>query len=1101
MRRLTKMKLINWHYFTNETVIFDGDTLITGDNSVGKSTLVDALQLAIVANVKKVRFNASAMEDRTTRDLKGYLRGKTGTEGQNSLLRSDDFSSYVVLEITRKDKQYLAGVVFDYYGVTGEEEHVFFMIDEEPLSDDLFFHEPGNPRNRRQFFDYLKARDVKHRTYRNDINRYNYDLRQLFGGVKESFFSLFTKGISFSPITNLRRFVYDYILEEQSIDVETMRVYLEKFRQVELIIEDTKKEIEALEEIENQYKDIEKLRQNLAVNDYMVKRGNWEKELARLRQEESNKAENERKAKALEGELSLTADGKKKLMVGLEDLEKAVAENEVARKEQELGNQISLLRDKLHELEKLENNLTRQFRQEARELNDLTEIISSVEGPVDFSRALIKGKELWEEASEKPLNAFPESWPELAQSWYKVREWLTLQGYERKMEEESLKKDIAALNENIEELKKNQVLGSSSPVMKLKRVLEENLKGSSGEKVAVNLLCELTEIKDRRWQDAVEGYLHTRKFDILVPPDSFEEALFLYEREKLNKGIEGVGLVDTKKLLENWVQPKENSLAGEISAETDYAAAYADFLLGSLIKCENVEELFAHRRGITTSCILYDDYAFRQIPRSFYEVPYIGREAVRFQLERRLAELKDLEGQFTKLAALIEHFKAAGLYTADKKDRYAAWSENIKVLKDKESLSKELNEKHQEFITLDFSELNRLKEEKKLLKGKIGELDKEEKRLSENKGVISGIVGSLIKVIDALRDNVEALERVYLGYTEALDDTLQKDCIAKWDKESAKRDVATLAANYASNREGINTRINNLMVKLVQVRSDFTHEFNFSGDPSLDNNDSFRERYRILTESHLKDYQEKAEDARRQAEQTFQENFVAKLGEYIARAEEDTNELNRALKDMRFGNDTYRFSLTAKSDMRRYYKMITDKRIHSGSIFQSVFFEDHGDAIKDLFAEISRRENELQDTMQDFTDYRSFLDFEIIITDNHGNKKYFSRVSRVQSGGETQVPFYVAILASFYQVYQLYRKQDALPLVVFDEAFNRMDADRIEESITFMKNLGFQAIIVAPTGKIQLIIPHVNTNLIIMREGFNSFIERASRKELLELED
>ena len=112
MRHLTKVKLINWHFFTDETIIVDGSTLITGDNGSGKSTLVDAIQVAIVANLKKVRFNSSAMEDRTTRDLKSYLRGKTGTEGRTTFLRNHDFSSYIVLEITHtlSGKPYLIGL-------------------------------------------------------------------------------------------------------------------------------------------------------------------------------------------------------------------------------------------------------------------------------------------------------------------------------------------------------------------------------------------------------------------------------------------------------------------------------------------------------------------------------------------------------------------------------------------------------------------------------------------------------------------------------------------------------------------------------------------------------------------------------------------------------------------------------------------------------------------------------------------------------------------------------------------------------------------------------------------------------------------------------
>ena len=81
MRHLTKVKLINWHFFTDETIVIDGSTLITGDNGSGKSTLVDAIQVAIVANLKKVRFNSSAMEDRTTRDLKSYLRARRARKG------------------------------------------------------------------------------------------------------------------------------------------------------------------------------------------------------------------------------------------------------------------------------------------------------------------------------------------------------------------------------------------------------------------------------------------------------------------------------------------------------------------------------------------------------------------------------------------------------------------------------------------------------------------------------------------------------------------------------------------------------------------------------------------------------------------------------------------------------------------------------------------------------------------------------------------------------------------------------------------------------------------------------------------------------------
>ena len=1105
MRHLTKVKLINWHFFTNETIVIDGSTLITGDNGSGKSTLVDALQVAIVANLKRIRFNSSAMEDRTTRDLKSYLRGKTGTEGRTTFLRNHDFSSYIVLEITHtlSGKPYLIGVVFDYYHVTREEGHIFFKIDEEPLHDDLFFYEPQKPRNRRQFFDYLKARGIKHRQYRNDINGYIYDLRQLFG-AKESFFSLFTKGISFSPITDLRRFVYDYILEEQDIDVENMREYFEKFRQVELMIEETRKEIAELEKIETQYGEIEKFRRNLDINDYMVARARWEAELVKLNKGKRSLKESKTKLKMLEEQVLKTEDKKARLEEEIPRLEQAIRENEVAIKEEKLKQILEDLRKRLAELMRLEGNLLRQVKIETGELQTLIEILREVEAPLPLSQKLLQAEEIWKQVLESRCGSFPvspEKRRETATSWKKAREWLTVQTHAWNREKEMLQEKIAALKRNISELERNQVLGSDSPAMKLKGVLGEHLFLPDGEKVPVHLFCEVIDIRDRRWQNAIEGYLHTQKFDLLVLPGYFQEALSLYERHKFTLGIERVGLVNTERLMAEVRPPMTNSLAKEIESKVSYASAYANWLLGNIIKCDSEQELSRYKRAITASCMLYQNHTARQIPRSRYELPYIGREAIRFQLARRKEELQECEKNLALCREKIKISDRIAVYAADKVDRYEEWGRIYEALQEKPTVEKELAARQQELLSLDFKELNRLKEQKTALEKGKKELEDKLRGMEGEKGALLQEISFLMQQIANLEKEVSTLEVVYQGFSSQMDERLLKQCEQKWEKESAKRSPATLLGNYSGSREGLNTRLGKQMQTLIRMRTDFAHLFDFPGDPEAPDNEAFRKRHRLLAESHLGDYEKQAKEAREQAEQSFQEHFIAKLGEYIKGAEEEIKELNRALKNMRFGSDSYYFSLTAKSDMRRYYEMIMDKGIYQGSIFREAFMERHGEAIEELFAEITRHENEFRETMQTLTDYRSFLDFDIIITDSWGNKYHFSKVARDKSGGETQVPFYVAILASFYQAYQLYRKQDTLRLVVFDEAFNRMDADRIEEAVTFMKNLGFQAIVVAPTGRIRLIIPHVNTNLIVMKDGFHSFIERVSRKDLLEIEE
>ena len=43
MKTLKRVKLINWHRFTNTTIELGTSTLLSGENGAGKSTLLDAI--------------------------------------------------------------------------------------------------------------------------------------------------------------------------------------------------------------------------------------------------------------------------------------------------------------------------------------------------------------------------------------------------------------------------------------------------------------------------------------------------------------------------------------------------------------------------------------------------------------------------------------------------------------------------------------------------------------------------------------------------------------------------------------------------------------------------------------------------------------------------------------------------------------------------------------------------------------------------------------------------------------------------------------------------------------------------------------------------
>ena len=62
--------------------------------------------------------------------------------------------------------------------------------------------------------------------------------------------------------------------------------------------------------------------------------------------------------------------------------------------------------------------------------------------------------------------------------------------------------------------------------------------------------------------------------------------------------------------------------------------------------------------------------------------------------------------------------------------------------------------------------------------------------------------------------------------------------------------------------------------------------------------------------------------------------------------------------------------------------------------------------------------------------------------------------------------------------------------MMFDEAFNNMDDERIGGVLEFLRRLPLQILIAAPPDKIQYISPFVEETLLVMTDEKVSFVER-----------
>ena len=127
------MRLVNWHYYDDQTIDFGNITLLAGDNGSGKSTVIDAIQYALVADIRKVKFNSAAASSRSsTRSLESYCRCKLGMEGAE--YRREDTITHVILEFSAPDRTFCAGTAAEAL-TNGDVRETQWILENHRLSD------------------------------------------------------------------------------------------------------------------------------------------------------------------------------------------------------------------------------------------------------------------------------------------------------------------------------------------------------------------------------------------------------------------------------------------------------------------------------------------------------------------------------------------------------------------------------------------------------------------------------------------------------------------------------------------------------------------------------------------------------------------------------------------------------------------------------------------------------------------------------------------------------------------------------------------------------------------------------------------------------
>src|SRR5690554_1827831 len=179
MKKLSKIKLVNWHSFANATIPIEGNTLVSGENGSGKSTLLDALQYLLVGGRSGVKFNIAA-NDEAKRSLEAYIRGRIGAENKE-YLRNGDCVTHIAMEFHDE-----ASNVFSVIGVIlelpkgGSLKERFYMFEDLSLHEQMFL-DGKYPRDYRSMKAYMTSIGFELNTF--DTQRFHRDAMARFFGL------------------------------------------------------------------------------------------------------------------------------------------------------------------------------------------------------------------------------------------------------------------------------------------------------------------------------------------------------------------------------------------------------------------------------------------------------------------------------------------------------------------------------------------------------------------------------------------------------------------------------------------------------------------------------------------------------------------------------------------------------------------------------------------------------------------------------------------------------------------------------------------------------------------------------------------------------
>lgn len=1121
MKLLTKVRIINWHYFWNESFDIKPIVFLTGLNGSGKSTLIDALQVVLLGNTSGNFFNKAASE-KSARTLTGYLRGELGdtADGGFKYLRNGRFTSYIVLQYhdDLNNQDFVMGVVFDVYDDGSHDHHFFYLGAKIPENEFVVNNVPMDYKTLSKYFaeNYAKG---DYQFF--DTNKlYQEFLKRKFGGLKQRYFDLFKRATSFSPISNITEFITDYVCDPQKdINIDTLQDNIVQYKKLEVEAMNIEKRVHRLEEISTAYGLYTKQKENLTVAQYILEKCQLEQSYDKLRNynkqiENNNKRIKEIDAELQEFESNLEDFNRKKELIIMDKANNdtfRITENLKAEKKQVMAK-IEAINRNVDAVKNTLNSYISSFYNAADTLlsnlenvnpqildeETIDEIENLKDNAKDIKQATVSFRENYladiSQLDKDALNEFRD----------------TLLIFKNKGQSLSLglSKTVSNLEKELRNLRTQEVemKQGTKPydarLVYIKKRLEEELERQFGKKIEVNIFADLIDIDDLSWSNAIEGFLYAQKFNLFVAPKYYSATFKILRRLLDEYRFYGTALVDEEKIIERNFKCEPGSLAEEIITEHDGARAYTNFLIGRLHKSKDAEEARQSGNGITKECDIYRNFALSKLNPKSYLDSFIGRNVDDRIIDQKTRQLSAISSQieyFKRVKRIIDEVNGLEVFTLSEIDNFFVLLSGVRDLpglrNNYDYIESELNngdtplseslDNRLKDVEDDIASIHNLKDRIILEKGNL---------IKDNESIINEKILNEQNIAKAKEDSINT----------KYDPNLVNDIALPLYQKKLDEGKRTFEIFQEFNIEysRLQYLVNNMNNQVIKLRREYCQDYHLSYDIESADNERFEEELRDFRDVKLPEYREKIQDSYEKATKQFKDDFIFNLREAIGDVEDQIENLNLALRQSSFGKDLYRFTVKPSVVYKRYYDMLKDDLILETGKDDSAFIEKYKDVMEELFRQIvdvgeGNKHGLLEENVRKFTDYRSYLDFDLIVYNKDtGDEQRLSKMIKKKSGGETQTPFYISVLASFAQLYHINSEGElgnTVRLIIFDEAFSKMDKNRTIEAIKLLKKMNLQVILSAPSDKIPDISPLVDETLIALNDKNRSCVSPFER--------